>query len=381
MENKRKILYLVTQSEWGGAQKYIYNLATNLPDEFSVLVAFGEGNDQLSEKLKNKQIPTIKLKYLVRRIQPFYEILAFFEVIKLLKKEKPDIIHLNSSKIGVLGSLAGKLINLFTQQSLLIIYTVHGWVFNEPLAFWLKKLYYLLEKISASWKDKIIIVSDYDYQIAINNKLTKPEKFITIHNQLNPTEINFLDRQTAQSKLAEIVSRINPDINSLTDYQIIGTIANLYPTKGLEYLIKAAPLVIKENPKVLFLVLGEGQQRNYLESLINKYQLNNNFFLLGEIKNAGDFLQAFDLFVLSSVKEGLPYTILEAKAADLPIIATKVGGIPEIIDQMCLVEPKNHLALAEKIIKTCQQNINEGKEGVSEKSFQDFLAQTISLYR
>ena len=139
----RKILYLVTQSEWGGAQKYVFDLAVNLAaSQNEVVVGAGQGDGELFKKLEAKNIKTLRLKRTVRAVNPLKDILAVYELIKVFKQEKPDIIHLNSSKMSILGSLAGRLYG----KNVKIIYTVHGWVFNEPLPYLIKGLYYILEK-------------------------------------------------------------------------------------------------------------------------------------------------------------------------------------------------------------------------------------------
>src|SRR3989338_11718614 len=137
----KKILYLVTQSDFGGAQRYVYDLATSISNNFSVIIAGGEpGHDgELAKKLAEKNIRYIHLSHLKRAISPWRDFLAFWQIVKLIKKERPDIIHLNSSKVSILGSLAAKIKNL--KSKIKIIYTVHGWVFNEELPVWKKYCY------------------------------------------------------------------------------------------------------------------------------------------------------------------------------------------------------------------------------------------------
>jgi len=133
---KPKILYLITQSEFGGAQRYIFDLANNLKNDYEIIVA-GGGQDELFEKLKKINVKNFKLKNLIREINLIKDIFAYWEIKKLIQKIKPDILHLNSSKISVLGAFAGRKAGVKK-----IIYTVHGFVFNEPMSKW-KKLIYL----------------------------------------------------------------------------------------------------------------------------------------------------------------------------------------------------------------------------------------------
>lgn len=310
MDIKKKILFLVTQSEFGGAQRFIYNLAINLnQDEYNIAVAAGlEGDDKngFLNSLERLGIKTERLKYLKRSINPFFDILGLLEIKKLLKKEKPDILFLCSSKAGFLGSLAEK------NKVKKVIYRIGGWAFNDPRPKWEKKLYIWIEKFSARWKDYIINNVESDKQQAIKLSINPRKEILTIYNGIDVNKLEFLDKEEGRSFL------------KLKDSDfVVGTIANDYPTKGLRYLREA-----------------------------EKKLQNIKFVILSGIPNAYRYLKAFDVFVLPSVKEGFPWVILEAMAAGIPIIATKVGALSEIIqdnENGILIEPKNPKAIIDAI--------------------------------
>ena len=329
-----KILYLVTQSEWGGAQRYIFDLAKNLPQDQYIVTVVAGGAGELHTKFDETRVSTVTVKNLVREINPIKDLLAYFELKKLFKQQKPDIVHLNSSKAGTIGAIAAKHAGVKK-----IIYTVHGFVFNEPLPAWKKQFYLFSEKISEKYKDKLICVSNFDKQTGTKNKIAKENKFITIHNGIE--KINFIDKQNARNEL-----------NLPQDKIIVGTVANFYATKGLQYFVAAARLVADKLPSVIFRMVGDGELKSEIKLQIKKLDLEDKF-ILGTKPEAYKYLKAFDIFVLPSAKEGLPYTIIEAMQAGLPIISTNVGGIPEMIntENGILVEPRNPQALAENIIK------------------------------
>lgn len=381
----KKILYLITQSDFGGAQVYIYNLATNINQEYDIVVAGGEQgyNGELYQKLNKKNIKYIYLKHLKRAINPWRDFLALIEIIKLIKLEKPDIIHLNSSKISILGSFAAFLSKPKTKnQKPKIIYTVHGWVFNEPVRSGL--FYKYAEKFTSWFKDKIICISDYDKQIAIKEKICNPEKLITIYNGIR--QIKFLSKEEARQK-------INDQLR-ITNYEfLIGTIGNLYKTKGYEYLIEAVRQLStpanRFNFQLLTIIIGEGPKRPELEALIKKYNLGKNIILAGNIKNAASLLKAFDIYVCSSVKEGLSYTIIEAMQAGLPVVATNVGGNPELIKNNqtgLLINSKNPQQIAENIIKlidnpTLRKKLGEqAKNNSIEFNLEKMIKKTKAIY-
>lgn len=377
-----KILYLITQGEQGGAQYYISTLAKAAKSQnMAVNVAIGEKADNwLSQQIEATGGKFWPLKHLKRAPSPLNDILAIFELAKLYQNVKPDIIHLNSSKAGIIGSLAA-LLHKISFHKVKIIYTAHGWVFNEPMPWPIKTAYYLMEKITASLKTKIICVSEFDRQIALQAKIAPAKKLITIHNGLTLPDNYFLTKETALEKL-----KISQDNNT-----IIVTIANFYPTKGLKYLIEATKILSTDYKlPIKTIIIGDGKLRHQLEQQIKNLELQNNVILIGSLLEASQYLKAFDLAVVSSVKEGFPYFLLEAMSAGLPIVATRVGGIPEIITGKkngFLVESKNPQMLADKIQqlamnKTLMAEISDQNlKDVGEKfGLQKMLAETISVY-
>lgn len=358
----KKILYIITQSELGGAQRYVWDLARGFKDDYEVAVAFGEPYEsgELAKMLDNSGIKYHTLPHLKRAISPLSDLRALIGIIRLIKKIKPDIVHLNSSKVSILGSLAAFLCNLKPETyNLKTIYTVHGWVFNEPMAKWRELFYRYAEKFTAGWKDKIICISEADYGTAADELKIPAEKLVLVHHGLDLTQYNFLPRDEARARLEDLLAVDNLNHDSI----LIGCIGNLYPTKGYEYFIRAMEhLIFEFKLPVIAIIIGEGPERAELEGMIKEVHLavhrgkaeivRNKIILAGRIVNAAELLPAFDFYVATSVKEGFPYTILEAMAAGLPVVSTEVGGIGEIIEDGIngsLVEPKKDRVVAKKI--------------------------------
>ena len=314
----KKILFIITQSEFGGAQHFLAHLVTALSrNKYNIMVGAGiEGDDEagLLSFLEKKGINTRHLKYLRRGVNPLFDFLGLIEIRKLIKKEKPNILFLCSSKAGVLGSLAATLNSKFKILNSKVIYRIGGWTFNDPWPWWKKALYKFIEKFSAKWKDIIIVNAERHRKQAIRLGIKPRKKILTIYNGIG--DLEFLSREKARRKFAVHGSRF-----------IVGTIANDYPAKGLKYFEKAKYEL--RNTNYEFIIIGKG----------------NRF-----IPEAYKYLKAFDVFVLPSVKEGFPWTILEAMAAGVPIVATKVGAIPEIQPGL-LVEPGNSKELSDAIKK------------------------------
>lgn len=333
-----KIIFLVTQSEFGGAQRYIFEMVSNLNrKQYEILVAAGQGDGELFKKLQNINIKKIPLEQLKRVPWPWQVLLVIKEIRNLLKKEKPDFLFLCSTTAGLLGSIAGFLLKI-KNCKLKIIYRIGGWAFRDPRGFWKNWFILLAEKITGLLKDAIIVNSEIDRKLVLKYKIVPAKKIFKIYNGLNPESLNFLSRQEARERL-----------NLEQSAKIVGTVANFYKTKGLKYFIEAANKLIEVKPQSVFVIIGDGRLRPELEAQIKKYNLENKVFLIGRIPDAYKYLKAFDVFVLPSLKEGFPWIILEAAAAELPIVATKVGAIPEILEEEILVEPGNSQVLAKKI--------------------------------
>ena len=380
MEQGEKILYLITQSELGGAQRYIFDLASNLKEELDVSIAFGEQGDEgvLAEKLKQNDINYYSIPHLKRAISPWQDLLAIFAIRKLIKKIKPNIIHLNSSKISILGSLA----SIFSKSK--IIYTAHGWVFNEPLSKFKKSFYLHAEKFTAKFKNKIICVSVFDHKAALENKIAPKEKLITIHNGIEKIHI-----QTKDLARALLSKSINQQLNN--DETIIGSVGNLYKTKGFEYFIKAIKILVDNKINIKAVIIGEGREREELEDWIDQLYLKNHVILPGRIDKVAELLPALDVYICSSVKEGLSYTVIEAMMASLPIVATHVGGNPELItdsQEGLLVKAADPEKLAQTIIKLINNpelsnNLAKNAKAKAEKEFtlEKMVNKTKGLYR
>jgi len=377
----KRILFLVTQSEFGGAQRYVFETAKYLNlRNYEVLVGAGQGDGELFRKLRNTGVQPVYLKEMRRTPWPWQMALAIKEIYNLLKKERPDILFLCSTTAGFLGSIAAffyrgstsRVLTKGEEESLLsspsksleygeveprVIYRIGGWAFRDPRNFILNKIILWAEKITSPLKDKIIVNSEIDRKLAIQYRVAKPEKIIKIHNGIDLNSLDFLSREEARNCLISKTSLARSDLLKRTDLIMVGTVANFYKSKGLNYLIEAIHFLRSDLPGrsdlLKFLIIGEGRQRPQLESLIKKYELENNVFLIGKISDAQRYFKAFDIFVLPSLKEGFPWVILEAMAAQSAIIATRVGAIPEIIENEVdglLVKPKNSQELAEKIV-------------------------------
>lgn len=355
LARKKRVLFVVTQSEPGGAQRFFYNFISRLSgDKYEILVATGsDGGGDLLKKMTEGGINTHTLKFLKRQgnflsiSNNINNLRAAGELRRLIKTFQPDTLFLNSSMAGFVGSLAARLCGKDNRPK--VIYRIGGWAFNDPWPDWKKKFWILLERISARWKDIVVVNNKHDFDQAKQLKIKPKQNIILIYNGLDVYKMNFLSREEARLKLFERISKQNGRIFQAD--KIIGAIANFYPSKGLEYLIEAAEY-FKNNDGIVFAVIGDGAERTKLENLIQIKNLEKKFFLVGQISEAYKLLSAFDIFILPSLKEGFPWSLIEAMSAKLPVIATSVGAVPEIIEDGkngIIIRPADSIRIVTKI--------------------------------
>ena len=377
---KAKILYLITKSNWGGAQKYVYELATSLPaDSFDVSVGLG-GDGELKTRLETAGIRTISIPSLSRDVNIFSDAKVLFNLLSLFRKERPDIVHVNSSKIGGLGAVAGRLAGVRK-----IIFTGHGWAFNENRSQISKSLIRFFSWLTIIFSHQTIVVSEYMKRQMDRLPLTAGKIFV-IHNGIAP--IDFIPRTEARDYLW----KKSGNTEKFPEEKIcIGTISELHSNKGLEFALEGLARLKNSGEDFLFFIIGEGEQRKELEARIKKLWLEKNVFLCGHVENAARYLKAFDIFTLTSITEGLAYVLIEAGQAALPVLASSTGGIPEIIagDSFgILAQPRNikDIALGIRTLlenaelrKTLGKNLHE--RVTKEFSFEMMQEQTTRLYK
>lgn len=350
-----KILYLITKSNFGGAQRYVYDLATEAKKHgHEVAVGFGQ-EGPLAEKLAAGGVRTIAIPELERDVNFLADLKSFRSIRRIIANERPDVIHLNSSKMGAMGALAGRLHNLSRHLAFLIgrkeraahiIFTGHGWAFNEERSDFERFVIGLAHWLTIALAHRSIAVSRKTREEVSRLPFVR-HKLAVIHNGVG--NIRLISRKRAREEIFGEAHATLLDRKRL----VVGTLAELHKNKGLEYAIEAFALLKKQRGITpLFVILGEGEERERLEQLIAERDLADTVLLAGYRADAARLLLAFDIFLLPSITEAFPYAILEAGYAGLPTVATAVGGIPEVIDDMesgILIQSKNPAEIARAV--------------------------------
>jgi len=315
---KKKILFAITKGNFGGAQHYVYDLARYLDAEYDIAVASGQLGP-LGHALTERGIRTHSLSYMQRDASLSRDIHAVFEFLQLLKKESPDIVHLNSSKAGFVGGLAIFLYNITHRKSpARCVFTSHGWSFNEDRSALSKLFFYCLHTLTVLLSDITISVSERGKK-QISLLPTVASKIVVIHNGIEKPAYH------TKSSSRKALSPNSP--HSIW----IGSIAELHSNKGLDIALDALTPILQNNTHIGLYIIGEGEQRKKLEDYIAEHGLEQSVTLLGFIPKAGLYLKAFDIYLQPSRTENFPYALLEAGLASLPTIATDVGDISALI--------------------------------------------------
>lgn len=359
-----KILYLITKSNWGGAQRYVYDLATAFSAKgLNCIVAFG-GHGLLAENLEKAGVPIRVISSLTRDISPLRDFFVFKEIYQLIKKEKPDVLHLNSSKAAGIGALVGRLLGVRC-----IVSTIHGAPFREDRRFFAKKIIYLLTWITCLLSHKVITVSKQD-EHDIGQMFFIKKKLRTVYLGLtyDPTISNLVQKERKIHIL---------------------TVGELTRNKGFMYALQVMSILKEKGLLFSYSIIGEGEDRQKIEEFISIKKLDDVVRLLG-YQDAREEFHKYDIYLLPSTKEGLPFVLLEAGKAMLPVVATITGGVPEIIrheETGLLVQPKDVEGLASSLERLINDRKYAKKLGqalhshvVLHFSYSKMLVETSSVY-
>jgi glycosyltransferase involved in cell wall biosynthesis len=315
---KPRVVILVTLAEVGGAQTYVALLTEALRDRFDVVVAaYGPG--PLVDAVRNAGARFVPLRNVRRALHPLRDVLGLFELIRLLRRERPVIVHANSSKAGILGRVAAALTHVPVR-----IFTVHGWAFNAYTGF-ARQMYLWSERLVAPLTTLTICVADRERATGLAARACNADRTVVLHNAVPTAPAR--EGQPARTPVVLAVGRLKAP-------------------KDFSTLLHALGRLLPGTYRAL--IAGDGPEREQLETEARQLGLASSVEFLGERNDIPDLIRSSDLFVLSTRSEGLPMSVLEAMAAGLPVVASEVGGIPELVDAETgvLVPPEDPAALS-----------------------------------
>lgn len=309
--SKISVFEIIADSSLTGAPRHLLTLLSGINRyKFVVSVIVPEGD--LVKELKKLKVPVFTVPMKGRA-----DLAAISAISRILKKYEPDIVHTHGQRAGVLGRLAT------SDLKMRRIHTEHTYTSNlkldNPVLHW---THINAMRVLAMWTNKTIAVSDAVRAYLTSAGISKPEKVVTIHNGIAP-----LKRKPS----ADEIKRFRANENVRSSEILIGTIGSFNRQKDTATLVKAFGTVHHKWANTKLLLIGKGELKRNLEQLVAKLDLKDSVHFAGTMDDVTVALASLDLFVLPSRSEAFGLTLLEAMQANVPIIASKVGGIPEII--------------------------------------------------
>lgn len=335
-----KILHIITRLDRGGSAENTLLTCLGLAEKYDIMLVHGfsleshmtdwekQSVDSRIREALARGVKVIPLGSLVRRIAPVKDLHTLFFLWRLMIREKPDIVHTHSSKAGLLGRWAAKLACIP-----IIIHTPHGHVFYGHFGPLASKLFLVLEKITAHITDRIVALTEAERNDYIEFSVSKPHKIVTIHSGV---EIARYMEAEVNARAKKIALGLNPE--SLA----VGLVGWLLPIKGPMYLLKAMVQIWKSIPDPELVFVGKGELEGELREEALKAGVADKVAFLGWRGDVPEIMQILDILVLSSLNEGMGRVLVEAMAAGKPVVASRVGGILDLVKNQengLLVEP------------------------------------------
>jgi len=380
----RRIKILYVSQATGGVKRHITFLAAHLdPARFEVVGCFppqdhvkgvNPRKESFFDVFQRLGLRTIPLD-MYREIRPLHDFLAFLKLCRILKKEKWGIVHTHSSKAGFLGRIAGRLAGVPV-----IIHTPNAFAFARPPQAFLNFFYILLERVAGYFCDALIVVSPSEEQLARQTGVVSPQKIVRICNGID---------------LEELEGKVDPRVKKKAlgipeERPLVLTVGRFAPQKAPGVFIEAANTVLAQTQEVTFVMVGDGPLFLGVKHQIEREGLTGKIFIFDWRSDVREILAACDIYVLSSLWEGLPYTVLEAMALRKPVVATRARGTRDLVQDGVtgfLVGLRDEKGMAERILYLLShpdlaQRMGEAGRRIIEKAFtlERHIQKTEALY-
>jgi len=332
-----KILYILEATS-GGTQKHVIDIAKSIDkSEFEIDIIYSTSrNKHFIEESSGIFNRLYGLP--IQRSASFSDLANILRIRKIIKHNNYDLVHCHSTKAGFVGRLAA-----FLSRHPNIIYSPHGFMFCDNSILFKRHLYLALEKYLGYITKKLIAVSGSERELALQHHIVPNKKIITLYNSIDPADyedFNYVNR------VPEKLLNNNMEI-------ILGTVGRLYYQKDPITLIKCFKIINNRFPNTKLIIVGDGPLENECIQLIKELNLETKINLAGYQKNSKAYYEIFDIFMLSSHYEGLPYALLEAMMMGIPSIGTDVVGIKDLIvhgETGYLAQEGDYLGLAKAVI-------------------------------
>lgn len=352
---KKNILHII-QGGKGGTLEYIKLLLKYSDKQFiSTIICSGEIYEELTALGYN----TYKVE-MARNISPKNDIKSLYNIVNYIRKNQVDIVYCHSSKAGALGRIASFITHKYN------VYNPHGWSFNMRVSKKKQLFYSFIEKILSIFCNKIIMISEQEYQSALDKHICSRDKLILIKNGVDISKFY-------KNSYKENIKSLNiPD-----DYKIIGMCARLEEQKAPLTFVEIAKLVTDKYKKCKFILVGDGYLKDKVTQRIKDLQLEDKFILVGWTNHPEKYISIMDIGVLTSVWEGFGLSLAEYMSSSVPIVASNVDGIPYVVkdnEDGFLCNPNDINAFTQNILNLLYDNdlYNKFSKSAFEHACNDF---------
>ena len=342
-----RIVHIITRMIVGGAQENTrfncLDLVRDYGDDVTLITGPSLGAEgSLLDKYQDPDLKTILVPELIRSIRPWTDFRAARILQKHLTQLRPDVVHTHSAKAGILGrSVAWKL------KIPCVVHTVHGAPFHPYQARPVRKFYQICERWAARRCHRLISVADAMTDLLVEAKIAERSKFVTIYSGMDIEPFLNADQNRLQ---------LRKDLGIRPEDIVVGKIARLFHLKGHQYLLACAQRVVQADPRIRFLLVGDGILRESLEKEIASMGLKNHFIFTGLVPphEIPELIGAMDMLMHVSLREGLARALPQALLAGKPVISYDIDGAKEVVIEGqtgILLPPKSTQPLGDAILK------------------------------
>lgn len=311
---------VITRLDVGGAQETAVGVAASVdPDRFDVVLLAGaeRRNAGYEDRLRAAGVPLVTVADLRGSLRPVSDVRALVRLVRVLRERRPDVVHTHSSKAGVLGRVAARLAGVPVT-----VHTVHGWSFSAGMPGPARWVAVALERLLARRTTALVVVGESDRAAGLARGIGVPSSYHVIRSGVDVDRFRLTPGRRAAIRTALGVPEGVP---------LVGTVGRLAAQKDPEAFVAMAHGVHRARPDARFVVVGDGPLRTAIEQAIAQQGLDGVVTLLGERDDVEQLLAALDVFVLTSRWEGLPRAVVEAMAAGVPVVASAVGCVADVV--------------------------------------------------
>jgi len=346
LQRKIKVVHIIARMITGGAdENTLFTIEGLNKEKYEIDLITGEEFDKdILNKVKNNHFDIIQIKGLKWKLNFLHDPIVLLKLIKLLKKKRYDIVHTHTTKAGILGRVAARIAG-----APIIVHGLHGSTFEAFDSGLLNWLLFLFERLTGRFTDAYISVSGVLSEKYIERGLGKRDNHFKVYSGMELSKFyHARDKINYKEKYKEL------GINA--GEFVIGNVARLETRKGHQFLLDAFKNVVKEQKEghLKLLIIGEGNKRKYLENYVEELNLGDKVIFTGYREDVEEIMALMDIFVLTSLREGLPRVLVQAAAVGMPSVAFNVDGVPEIIKDNYngfLVKVKDVEKLENRIVK------------------------------